>query len=530
MSIKKDGVKSETNSPESIPSTPLVPATPVVRKTQTAYSPLYTGRSVITTNETVISAGNVIEVLRKAMVTHSKNKGEINYLFNYEKGKQPILGRQKTYHEEVCNCIVINHATEIVKAFSSMFIVNLLGYVSLGANEKAPEMVSKLNGFMRLAGKSSKDYKLIYWVYTCGIGYRLTLNEKVNSWEELDEAPFEIETLDPHTSFVVRSNDSSKKVLMGVKYTYTGNEKSNVMFTVYTDTERFVISGSEMDPQKIVEHDYHRQGYVPITEYILNPNRMGVFESVLSLLDAINLTESNRLDGIEQFIQALMVMENVDLDRTDFQKMKELGAIMLPNIEGRPSKVYYLNEQLDQSQTQNLIDDMYHTVLQIVGLPAPGNSSTSDSSNNGAALIKSGTYNASVRMNESKVFWEDAEMEFLKLILKICRDADSSFSLKASEIQTKFGLLSYTDLQTRVQSFTSLIGVGAPSVQAFTLSELSSDPQSDAIVFDKAKEEREKKMEEQMQRSNSVETIVSEDEEDDQDGEETSDEVNDARN
>lgn len=40
---------------------------------------------------------------------------------------------------------------------------------------------------------------------------------------------------------------------------------------------------------------------------------MGAFESVVPLLDAINNVQSNRLDGIEQFIQSLMVFYNCTL-------------------------------------------------------------------------------------------------------------------------------------------------------------------------------------------------------------------------
>jgi len=43
---------------------------------------------------------------------------------------------------------------------------------------------------------------------------------------------------------------------------------------------------------------------IPIIEYPANKARLGAFEIVLPLLDAINNVESNRMDGVEQFIQA----------------------------------------------------------------------------------------------------------------------------------------------------------------------------------------------------------------------------------
>ena len=46
-----------------------------------------------------------------------------------------------------------------------------------------------------------------------------------------------------------------------------------------------------------------------IFEYEANTARMGAFEPVLTMLDAINTVQSNRIDGVEQGpVQSLMVL------------------------------------------------------------------------------------------------------------------------------------------------------------------------------------------------------------------------------
>ena len=54
------------------------------------------GRRVITTDATEITSGNVVEVLEEAMKLHEKNRSEIDYLWKYFKGEQPILQRSET--------------------------------------------------------------------------------------------------------------------------------------------------------------------------------------------------------------------------------------------------------------------------------------------------------------------------------------------------------------------------------------------------------------------------------------------------
>ena len=54
-----------------------------------------TGRKKILTDYAEITPENVSAVLTDAMVTHLVNSSEIEYLYNYYKGEQPILLREK---------------------------------------------------------------------------------------------------------------------------------------------------------------------------------------------------------------------------------------------------------------------------------------------------------------------------------------------------------------------------------------------------------------------------------------------------
>ena len=64
------------------------------------------GRRVIKTDETEVTRDNVVSILRKALPTHWKNRSEIQYLWAYYRGKQPILNREKDVRPEINNMIV----------------------------------------------------------------------------------------------------------------------------------------------------------------------------------------------------------------------------------------------------------------------------------------------------------------------------------------------------------------------------------------------------------------------------------------
>ena len=454
-------------------------------------SPDMHGRRVILTGEREITRENVLNVLEKAMATHLRNRAEIVYLERYLRGWQPVLNRVKTVNAEINNKIVVNLANEIVTFKASEFAGKPIQYVSRGSNKSTPKKVSRLNDMMLTEGKQSKDYELAQHMFTCGIGYRLTIHDPNPNPNLFDEAPFCISIPDPKNTFVIHYNNVSRPPVMGVTYVYTDIAESNIEFTVYTPNVTYTIAGLSGKGLEIINEVHHNFGMVSLVEYPCNPVRMGAFEVVLPLLDAINLTQSNRLDGVEQFIQAIMVFEGVDITREQFLELKDLGALKLPpSMDGRTSKVYYLNEELNQGQTQTLVDDMKQTVLEIVGMPSQSNGTTSDSSNNGAVIMKNGWWHAEARALETQSMWFAAETETLKIVMRICRDSSELSGLKVSEVEPKFWRQSYEDTLVKTQSFASLRGAGMPSIQAFTFSNLSKDPESDALVYDAYQEEQ----------------------------------------
>lgn len=460
------------------------------------------GRKQIFTNETQITPANVLQVLNEALPKHQRNRSDEVYLEKYIRGIQPVLDRVKAYNDFVCNRTVVNIANEIVTFKTAEFAGEPIQYVSRGSKESVPPLVEKLNSMMISEGKQSKDMELAYKMFTNGVAYRLVLNEKAAPYangELYDEAPFEVYTPDPRNTFVVRVNDVTKRVVMGVTYVYL--DESLIRYTVYTDDATYTIEGSQMTADKIVGVEIHNFGMVTLIEYPCNSVYMSPIEVVHDLLNAYSLVMSDRLDGVEQFIQALMVFEGVDITREQFLELRDLGAIKLPPaMDGRQSKVYYLSEQLDQAQTQTLVDDIYQTILQIVGMPSQGNANTSDSSNNGAIILKNGWWSAEARALETEGMWRESETEFLKVVLKICDEANAFSGLKVSDIQPKFGRRSYEDKLTKTQSFTTLIGANCPPIQAFTVSGMVNDPEAAAIQYEAYQEEQEKKAEEKLKK------------------------------
>ena len=443
------------------------------------------GRKKIFTDVTEITRDNVLNVLRKALITHWSNKADMEYLYAYYKGRQPILNRKKEVRPEIQNNVVENRANEIVSFKVGYLMGEPVQYVSRIADEKAAEMVTKLNDYVLSEDKPAKDKELADWFHICGTAYRMVLPDSVFE-KESDEAPFEIYTLDPRFAFVVYANSIGEPPVMGVKYIQRSD--GAVIYSIYTKDRYFEVENQSM----IVREEAQSLG-IPIIEYPANNARLGAFEIVLPLLDAINTVDSNRLDGVEQFVQALMLFHNVDISGDDFSKLRDEGAIKYKDIDPQyKAEIKYLTSELNQSQTQTLVDHLYNTVLTICGMPnRNGGSSTSDTGS--AVIMRDGWSAAEARAKDSELMFKLSEKEFLKLVLHICSDL-SDLELKLSNVEVRFTRRNYENIAQKATVLTTMLSNPkiAP-VLAFTHCGMFSDPQLAYRMSMDYAEEQEKK-------------------------------------
>ena len=430
------------------------------------------GRRVITTDTIELTDENIVSEINKAFDTHNLNRGEIEYLWNYFRGKQPILRREKKVRPEICNRIVENRANEIVSFKVGYLCGEPIQYVGRNGDESVSRAIAELNEMMFSENKATQDKEVVEWQMICGTAYRLVLPD---SRGEEDDAPFEMYTLDPRDTFIVRSTEVGNKPMFAVKYRVDGNRDR--ICSVYSANWYWKLKNDT-----IVESVPHALGMIPIFEYPANNARLGAFEIVLPMLDAINNVASNRMDGVEQFIQAFVKFVNCDIEEEQFKALKDLGAIKVKSIDGSAADVSIVTQELNQVQTQTLVDYLYQTVLTICGMPnRNGGSSTSDT---GAAVImRDGWTLAESRAKDSELMFKKSEHDVLKLILRIISDtqglSEDIYNLKLKNLSLQFTRRNYENVQSKAQVLVSMLQQNKIHPRlAFTHCGLFTDPES----------------------------------------------------
>lgn len=447
------------------------------------------GRRVIKTSVGEITENNVVDVLLKALSVHALNRSEIDYLWNYYKGKQPVLNRVKDVRPEICNRIVENRANEIVSFKVGYLCGEPIQYIGKNGDESITKAITRLNELMFAEDKAAQDQEIVEWQMICGTAFRLVLPDDS---EGEDEAPFEMYTLDPRDTFVVYSNEIGNKPLMAVKYAKDDNEITR--YSIYTKNRYYLVEESILKESKP-----HALDMVPIFEYPANNARLGSFEIVLPLLDTMNNITSNRMDGVEQVIQAFIKFINCEISKEEYEEFLKLGAIKVKSVDGQAADVGVVTTDLNQTQTQTLKEDCYNAILTICGMPnRNGGASTSDTG--AAVVLRDGWSLAEARAKDSENMFKKAEKKMLKLVLRICREL-SDFDLGLKDIELQFTRRNYENIQSKSQVLVSMLQNNKiHPLLAFQHSGLFVDPErAYAMSVKYYEEEQAKLLEEQKQ-------------------------------
>ena len=431
------------------------------------------GRMEIQTGVDEITRENLPMVMARCVAIHNYNACRIEYLYGYVRGWQPILERTKNVRPEINNKVVENHAAEIAQFTASYFLGEPVTYVRRGSNEAASVDVTALNDWMAFEDKSTWDMQLAYWMAVCGVGYRMVLPDR-DAYNEEDDSPFELDVPDPRLTFVVYSSGFGHKPMMGVRLVWRERDAGEfeLVYCGYTRTHYFEMG----EGMEIRRWERHALNAIPIFEYRLNMSRTGSFEVAIPLLDAINKIQSDRVNGLEQFVQSFLKFRNCEIDDSVVENLRKMGAIVIKSINGLDADVDIIAQELNQEQTQTLVDYLYDQVLAICGLPTStkGGASTSDTGN--AVFLRDGWSQAESRAKDTERLFEKSEREFLKLVLRIVRDTRADFELTLREVECKFTRRQHDNLQSKAQALQQMLQSGIAPEVAIATSGLFNDP------------------------------------------------------
>lgn len=402
------------------------------------------GRKIAYTDATEINSRNVVRIIGNCIGCFYKNIPAVKYLWKYYKGDQPVLYRTKISNEDIINKVVENHAYEIVQFKVGQTYGEPIQFISRRDDEKINKAVDELNDFMADANKQEKDIKAGEWQSATGTSFKAIQPKN-------GDVPFRIVAPTPLNTFVIYSK-STEEPMLAVQELKDENGKYYKM--AFSDTMSFKIVDSA-----VVESKLHTYGGIPIVEYPNNHERISDIELVVLILDAVNTMQSNRMDGVEQFIQSFVKFVNCEIDTKQFEKMKMEHAFVVKSInKDFKSDVDLITQELNQTQCQVAKDDLWDNALSILAIPTKQSNTGGDTQ--GAVQLRNGWDFSKTRAKLKDPIVKTAEKRLAVVALNVLRMAGIDLKLSVRDFDVQINHSPQDNMYTKSQTLYQLLQSG----------------------------------------------------------------------
>lgn len=425
------------------------------------------GRKVIYTDQKRITADNILEELGKAIPIHEQNALEIDYLDRYYRGDAPIYYRKKDVRPEVNNRVHINLSIPLVETKASEMSGEPIQYVLRGTDEKKANDVVELNTILENEGKQEVDIEICRWRSICGTAYRYIGNDN-GEGHLFDDTTFYISACDPRTTFVVYYS-TTKKPAYSVQI--LRNAKGEEYYGIYTDTLWFYT-----DRKGIITKGINGDAQIPVIEYPNNGRRLSDIEITIAINDVIDTLASDRVNGIEQFVCSWVKFVNCEIDEALFRKMRQEGALVVKSNNGSENKadVDVLSQELNQTEAQSVMDDLFAKFLVVQGLANRQSNTGGDTQ--GAVELRNGHYDAEKRAELSEPIFKKSERRFLQALLRRLR-IDQVINLEPKDLEIKISRSKMDNMLVKAEVLQMILQSGIAPERAVKTVGLFNDPE-----------------------------------------------------
>lgn len=314
-------------------------------------------------DKSVIEDGITPAVLERLIRINDGEQARYERLWRYYCGEHDILYRERQ-SSGVSNVKVMNnHAKYITDMAKSFLVGNPVAYT---ASESAD--IEPLKDAYLKQDIAAVDDEVVKNMSIYGRAYELIYRD--------GNAEAASVVLNPSNAFVVYDNSAQQKKLFAVnyyrRYDLDGNCKG-VVCSVYDEKNITSYSANvdnwlAMECEGVVPHYFCA---IPIIEYRNNSECQGDFEQIISLCDAYNILQSDRVNDKAQFVDAFLFLRNIEIDTEQAHKLKEERVL----IGYEDSMAQYLSKVLSESDVKVLRDDIKQDIHRFAMVPDLSDSS-----------------------------------------------------------------------------------------------------------------------------------------------------------
>lgn len=166
-----------------------------------------------------------------------------------------------------------------------------------------------------------------------------------------EEAKTRVARNTPIEAFVVYENTLRRSAMFAVRYGYTVDsyEKYGEILTKESIIEFY---GDEL--KEVRDNPY---GKIPIVEYVMNEERMSLYESISGLTEVYNKTIGEKANDVEAFAEAYLAVLGAELGEDDIYRIRDDRVINIYGTDdAKEILVQFLTKPTADGTQENLLE------------------------------------------------------------------------------------------------------------------------------------------------------------------------------
>ena len=292
-----------------------------------------------------------LPLLQELLDEHKKEvNSRFKKLLDAYMSEHDILRLPKKPIHKADNRIVVNFPKYIVDTMNGFFIG--IPIKTVADEDSVAEYVEYLDQYNDQDDNNAELSKLMS---IFGKGYEMYFTD--------EEAELCITYLSPIEAFMVFDDSILERPLYFVRR-YTdrdGNEWGSI--SDEAGVRYFKVTGG----LKWTDEDWtpHYFPGVPATEYIENAERQGIFEPVLSMVDAYNKAISEKANDVDYFADAYLKVLGVKLEEEDTKHIRDNRIINFEGEDADKLVVDFMGKPESDQTQENLLERLERLIFQI---------------------------------------------------------------------------------------------------------------------------------------------------------------------
>ena len=291
-----------------------------------------------------------LELLNEFLQKHtSEVSGRYNKLYKAYMSEHDILDEPPKPKYKPDNRIVINFPKYIVDTMNGYFLGNPVKIVA--DDEDVTEYVEYLDQY---SNQDDNNAELSKICSVFGKGYEMYFTD--------EDAELCITYLTPMESFMIFDESIIERPLFFIRR-YTdrdGVEWGSVSNS--TDVRYFKVSGKM---EWVSEWEKHYFPDVPATEYVENAERQGLFEPVMTPINAYNKAISEKANDVDYFADAYLKVLGTKIQDEDVKFIRDNRIANFYGDEADKITAEFMEKPNSDTTQENLLERLERLIFQI---------------------------------------------------------------------------------------------------------------------------------------------------------------------